>query len=57
MNELPKDQEIIAYCRGPYCVLAHEAVKMLKTHGYNAKRLEDGIWEWKNAGLPVEGKI
>ena len=56
MNELPKNQEIIAYCRGPYCVLAHEAVQILKSKGYNAKRLEDGVWEWQNKGLPVEKK-
>ncbi len=56
MNELPKDREIIAYCRGSYCVLAHEAVQILKSKGYNAKRLEDGVREWQSAGFPVASK-
>lgn len=48
------DQEIVAYCRGPYCVLSYEAVAALRAHGFNARRLEDGLPEWRAAGLPVE---
>jgi rhodanese-related sulfurtransferase/DNA-binding transcriptional ArsR family regulator len=51
---LPKEQEIIAYCRGEYCVLAFEAVATLRKKGFNARRLEEGYPEWKAAGLPVE---
>jgi rhodanese-related sulfurtransferase/DNA-binding transcriptional ArsR family regulator len=54
MRELPREKEIVAYCRGPFCVLAVEAVSMLKSRGYKAFRLSDGIAEWKDAGLPVE---
>lgn len=51
---LPKDQEIIAYCRGSYCVFAFEAVAALRKNGFDARRLEEGYPEWKAAGLPVE---
>lgn len=51
--QLPRDRDIIAYCRGPYCVLAFEAVEALRRHGFNARRLEDGFPEWKAAHLPV----
>lgn len=54
LSELPADREIIAYCRGPYCVLSFEAVKALRERGYRVRRLEDGFPEWKAAGLPVE---
>jgi len=54
LRELPKDREIVAYCRGPYCVLAFEAVALLRKRGLAARRLEDGFPEWKAAGLPVE---
>jgi rhodanese-related sulfurtransferase/DNA-binding transcriptional ArsR family regulator len=54
LKELPAGQEIVAYCRGPYCVLAYEAVAKLREHGFKARRLEDGFPEWKTAGLPVE---
>ena len=54
LAELPLDREVVAYCRGPYCVLAFEAVASLRTHGYQVRRLEDGFPEWKVAGLPVE---
>jgi ArsR family transcriptional regulator len=50
---LPMDREIVAYCRGQYCVLAFEAVALLREHGFKARRLEDGFPEWKAAGLPV----
>jgi len=54
MRELPKRQEVVAYCRGPYCVLAFEAVAMLRKRGFQVRRLEDGYPEWRAAGLPVE---
>ena len=53
LRSLPKDIEIVAYCRGPYCVYADEAVRLLRRRGLNAKRLEDGFPEWKRAGLPI----
>jgi rhodanese-related sulfurtransferase/DNA-binding transcriptional ArsR family regulator len=51
--ELPADQEIVAYCRGPYCAFAPEAVRLLRAAGRAARRLEDGLPEWAAAGLPV----
>ena len=54
LRELPRDQEIVAYCRGQYCVLSYEAVAELRRRGFRAFRLEDGYPEWKAAGLPVE---
>ena len=54
LSELPADTEIVAYCRGPYCVLAFEAVAALRAKGFKAVRLEDGYPEWKAAGLIVE---
>jgi rhodanese-related sulfurtransferase len=51
---LPPESEIVAYCRGPYCVLAPQALQLLRRHGYQARRLQDGLPEWKRAGLPVE---
>ena len=53
LRALPKDVEVVAYCRGPYCVFADEAVRQLAAKGYRARRLEDGFPEWKRAGLPV----
>ena len=53
LAELPRDHEIVAYCRGAYCVLAFEAVALLREHGFKVRRLEDGFPEWKAAGLPV----
>lgn len=53
LAELPADREVIAYCRGPYCVLSFEAVAALRARGYLVRRLEDGYPEWKAAGLPV----
>jgi ArsR family transcriptional regulator len=55
LRELPKDREIVAYCRGPYCVLAFEAVALLRARGYQVRRLQDGFPEWQAAGLPVHG--
>ncbi len=54
LSELPQDREIVAYCRGPYCVFADEAVALLRTNGYNARRLEQGLPDWRALGLPVE---
>lgn len=54
LKDLPKGQEIIAYCRGPYCVLAFEAVAALRKKGFDARRLEEGYPEWKASGLPIE---
>jgi rhodanese-related sulfurtransferase/DNA-binding HxlR family transcriptional regulator len=54
LREIPKSREIVAYCRGPYCVLAFEAVALLRRRGFQARRLQDGFPEWKAAGLPVE---
>ena len=53
LRSLPKGIEIVAYCRGPYCVYADDAVRQLRRRGFNAVRLEDGYPEWKRAGLPV----
>jgi rhodanese-related sulfurtransferase/DNA-binding transcriptional ArsR family regulator len=53
INELAADVEIVAYCRGPYCVFAHDAVRLLRRHGRRAVRLDDGITEWRLAGHPV----
>lgn len=54
MVELPRGAEVVAYCRGPYCVLAPQALEMLHRQGFTARRLEDGFPEWQRAGLPVE---
>jgi ArsR family transcriptional regulator len=53
LAELPADREIVAYCRGPWCVLSFEAVALLRQRGYRVRRLEDGFPEWKMAGLPI----
>ena len=53
LRALPKDIEVVAYCRGPYCVYADDAVRELKRRGFRARRLIDGFPEWKRAGLPV----
>ena len=54
LAELPQDREIVAYCRGQYCVLAHDAVRLLNAEGLPARRAADGVLEWRLAGLPVE---
>jgi len=54
LREMAKSREVVAYCRGPYCVLAFEAVALLRDRGFRVRRLEDGFPEWKAAGLPVE---
>jgi rhodanese-related sulfurtransferase len=53
LDALPPDREVVAYCRGPYCVYADDAVRVLRRNGREARRLEDGFPEWKRAGLPV----
>lgn len=53
LRHLAKNREIVAYCRGPYCVLAFEATALLRRHGFKARRLQDGYPEWHAAGLPV----
>jgi rhodanese-related sulfurtransferase len=54
LQELPRDREIVAYCRGRYCLFAFEAVERLQALGYRATRLEDGVFDWRARGLPVE---
>jgi ArsR family transcriptional regulator len=53
LAEFDPDQEIVAYCRGPYCVLSYEAVAMLRARGFSVRRLEDGLPEWRVAGMPI----
>ena len=55
LSELNPSQEIVAYCRGPSCVLSYEAVAALRARGFKVRRLEDGLPEWRAAGLPVVG--
>jgi rhodanese-related sulfurtransferase/DNA-binding HxlR family transcriptional regulator len=54
LRTIPKDRQVVAYCRGPYCVYADDAVRTLKRRGYPAARLDDGYPEWARAGLPVD---
>lgn len=54
ISQLPSDVEVVAYCRGPYCVFADDAVRLLRRRGRRARRLEDGYPEWQRASLPVE---
>jgi rhodanese-related sulfurtransferase/DNA-binding transcriptional ArsR family regulator len=53
LKDLPPDREVVAYCRGPWCVLSFEAVARLREAGFDARRLQDGLPEWRRAGLPV----
>ena len=53
LRELPKTKLIVAYCRGPYCVLAPQALALLRARGFTARRLQDGLPEWRAAGLPI----
>jgi rhodanese-related sulfurtransferase/DNA-binding transcriptional ArsR family regulator len=55
LAELPADREVVAYCRGPYCAFAHEAVELLRDEGFAARRLEDGLPDWQAARLAVIG--
>ncbi len=54
LTEFPADKEIIAYCRGPYCVFADEAISLLRAHGYQARRLEEAVADWRKLALPIE---
>jgi ArsR family transcriptional regulator len=53
LAELPRKQEVVAYCRGAFCVMAFEAVALLRSSGFRSRRMEDGMPEWRAAGLPV----
>ena len=53
ISQLPKRKEVVAYCRGPYCLMSFEAVEKLRKRGFRARRLENGLPEWRAAGLPV----
>jgi len=53
LGELPADVDVVAYCRGPFCVFAHDAVRLLERHGRPAVRLDDGVVEWRRAGHPI----
>jgi rhodanese-related sulfurtransferase len=53
LAELPADVEVVAYCRGAYCVFAHDAVRLLAAHGYHAVRLAEGMLEWSLSDQPV----
>jgi rhodanese-related sulfurtransferase/DNA-binding transcriptional ArsR family regulator len=53
VSRLPKRKEVVAYCRGPYCLMSFEAVEKLRKRGFHARRLENGLPEWRAAGLPV----
>ena len=54
LSELPRGREVVAYCRGAFCVMAFEAVALLRASGFKSRRLQDGLPEWRAAGLPVE---
>lgn len=57
LSELPRDREVVAYCRGPYCVLAVQAVEVLRKAGYRARRMEVGLPDWRASGLAVEAAL
>lgn len=57
LRTIPKDKQVVAYCRGPYCVYADDTVRTLRRRGYQAARLDDGYPEWARAGLPVQTGI
>jgi rhodanese-related sulfurtransferase len=54
LSRLPRRKEVVAYCRGPYCLMSFDAVEKLRKRGWKARRLQDGFPEWRAAGLPVE---
>lgn len=56
LRELPKDRDVVAYCRGPYCVMALEAVTLLRAKGFEAHRMEHGVVDWRARGYPVESQ-
>jgi rhodanese-related sulfurtransferase len=53
LAELPRDVDLVAYCRGPFCLMSDAAVKLLREHGFRARKTVDGVSEWQAAGLPV----
>ena len=53
LAELPSDLEVVAYCRGPYCLLSDEALTRLLERGFSARRLSEGLPEWRAAGYPI----
>jgi rhodanese-related sulfurtransferase len=57
LRTIPRDKQVVAYCRGPYCVYADDAVRTLRSGGYQAARLDDGFPEWARAGLPVQAGV
>jgi rhodanese-related sulfurtransferase len=57
LEEIPEDHEIVAYCRGPYCMFSDEAVELLRSRGYRARRLAEGLPDWRAAGRPVESSV
>jgi rhodanese-related sulfurtransferase/DNA-binding transcriptional ArsR family regulator len=57
LREIPKNREVIAYCRGRYCVYSLEAITLLRKYGYNARRAHEGLADWRAAGLPVESAV
>ena len=57
LREIPRGKEVIAYCRGRYCVYSLEAVTLLRKHGYKARRAHEGLPDWRAAGLPVESGV
>ncbi|MFY9511026.1 MAG: metalloregulator ArsR/SmtB family transcription factor [Rubrivivax sp.] len=56
LTELPRGVEIVAYCRGPYCLMSDEAVKLLRKRGFTARKTPDGVSEWQAAGLPLSNR-
>ncbi len=54
LRELPKRKEVIAYCRGPFCLMSYDAVQLLRKKGLKARRMQDGMPEWRSSGMPVE---
>jgi rhodanese-related sulfurtransferase len=54
LSELPRNKDIVAYCRGPFCLMANDAVALLRQKGFRAGRLDDGVAEWRSAGLPIK---
>ena len=57
LRRLPKDREIVVYCRGPFCAYSHSAVRLLRKRGFVARRLEDGLPEWEAADLPIDRDV
>ena len=54
IRELPRDKDIVAYCRGPFCLMSESAVALLKSHGFRARKSAEGVPEWRAAGMPVD---